>query len=156
MVSAILRVEYIFPSFEGVSRSTPRVSFFETNMERNAWGNPSLTDLNSSSDALGRFWARAQVYNRFAAERGSYQHINTDNTARDMLQIVRAHGREKLQYWGISLVLPLFLCSLLKCRYSYGSVLGAVFASMFPVRSTPTACVLLKMCSLGQSRTNRD
>ncbi|KAJ7760788.1 TAP-like protein-domain-containing protein [Mycena olivaceomarginata] len=116
LAGSALAVMYIFPSFEGVSRSTPRVSFFETNMERNAWGNPSLTDLNSSSDALGRFWARAQVYNRFAAERSSYQHINTDNTARDMLQIVRAHGREKLQYWGIS----------------YGSVLGAVFASMFP------------------------
>ncbi|KAF7360212.1 hypothetical protein MVEN_00750000 [Mycena venus] len=79
-------------------------------------GDPSLTDLNASSDSLGRFWARAQVYNRLAGEQGSLQHINTDNTARDMLQIVRAHGEEKIQYWG----------------FSYGSVLGAVFAAMFP------------------------
>ncbi|KAF7360125.1 hypothetical protein MVEN_00740900 [Mycena venus] len=114
----ILGPEFDIIGFDprGVARSSPRVSFFETDMERAMWGNPSLKELNASSDALGRFWARAQVINRLVNERGSFQHINTDNTARDMLQIVRAHGRERLQYWG----------------FSYGSVLGAVFAAMFP------------------------
>ncbi|KAJ7858726.1 TAP-like protein-domain-containing protein [Mycena leptocephala] len=100
----------------GVAHSIPRVSFFETDMERQLWGSSTLTELNASSDALGRMWARAQVYNSLAGERGSIQHINTDNTARDMLRIVEAHGKEKLQYWG----------------FSYGSVLGTVFATMFP------------------------
>ncbi|KAJ6558045.1 TAP-like protein-domain-containing protein [Mycena capillaripes] len=115
--------EVVGPEFDivgfdprGVGQSTPCVSFFDSNIERQIWGDPSLTELNASADALGRHWARARVYNRLAAERESIRHLNTDNTARDMLRIVRAHGKEKIQYWG----------------FGYGSLLGAVYATMFP------------------------
>ncbi|KAJ7320978.1 alpha/beta hydrolase fold-domain-containing protein [Mycena albidolilacea] len=102
----------------GVARSTPRVSLFETDAERALWPVGPIRDLNASEDAVARHWARAQITGRLASETAaSYlPHINTENTARDMLRIVEAHGREKLQYWG----------------FSYGTVLGAVFASIFP------------------------
>ena len=60
--------------------------------------------MNSSVDALARAWARGIVVGQLAGERddGSLRFMNTDHTARDMLKIVQAHGRERLQYWGFS------------------------------------------------------
>ena len=60
--------------------------------------------LNTSTGDVAKTWARAKVTNQLAAERQLelLRHINTDQTARDMLRIVEAHGREKLQYWGFS------------------------------------------------------
>ncbi len=51
-----------------------------------------------------RVWARAHVLSQLAgeADTGYLRHINTDNAARDMLRIVEAHGRSKIQYWGFS------------------------------------------------------
>jgi pimeloyl-ACP methyl ester carboxylesterase len=85
--------------------------------------------MNSTTHGIPLSVAHSKVTNLLAAkldsthrsaageEESVLAHINTDHTARDMLSIVRAHGREKLLYWG----------------FSYGSVLGATFASMFPV-----------------------
>jgi hypothetical protein len=90
----------------GIGRSTPRVSSFETRVEREIWEakDPRKRSLNSSDDALWRAYARALIDGQLAGERddGSLRYINTDHTARDMLRIVQAHGRDKLQYWGFS------------------------------------------------------
>ncbi|KAF8890373.1 Alpha/Beta hydrolase protein [Infundibulicybe gibba] len=102
-ISKILGPQFDVVGFDprGVGRSTPGVSFFDTPATR----------------ALA--WGRAQIIGKLASDhidQDALVHINTDSTARDMLRIVQAHGREKLQYWG----------------FSYGSVLGLTFAALFP------------------------
>ncbi|KAJ7759298.1 hypothetical protein B0H14DRAFT_2404110, partial [Mycena olivaceomarginata] len=107
---------------KGIGRSTPRVSFFATRAERAiSLDNFQKTSMNSSAYALPHAYARGLVEGQLAGERddGSLRFINTDHTARDMLRIVQAHGLEKIQYWRFF-------------HGSYGSVLGATFASMFP------------------------
>ncbi|KAJ7088372.1 Alpha/Beta hydrolase protein [Mycena belliarum] len=103
----------------GVSYSTPVASFFATDAERALWNAGSVpTSLNASSDALPHAWARARLLGTLAAQRdsGILRYMTTDNVARDMLRITQKFGEEKLQYYGIS----------------YGSILGATFAALFP------------------------
>ncbi|KAF8816534.1 hypothetical protein BYT27DRAFT_7207371 [Phlegmacium glaucopus] len=103
------------PLFTGIGQSTPRVSLFRTAAERALW---DASDLHNRESDVANTWIRALVHGKLAedSDYGYLRHINTDQTARDMLRIVEAHGRTKIQYWG----------------FSYGSLLGSVFASTFP------------------------
>ncbi|KAJ8092912.1 hypothetical protein PM082_023546 [Marasmius tenuissimus] len=116
----VLGPQFDLVSFDprGVQRSTPRIEFYESRAERALSFRPGA-ELNQSRESVESFWADSQVIGTLAYERGKdyLGHMNTANSANDMLSIVKAHGQEKLQYWG----------------FSYGSVLGYTFAAMFPV-----------------------
>ena len=88
-------------SFTGVGKSTPRAAFGKGAAEQAIL---YASDLHTAEDDVANKWALSSVLGRLAedSDDGYLRHINTDQTARDMLRIVEAHGRTKLQYWGFS------------------------------------------------------
>jgi hypothetical protein len=90
----------------GVARSTPGVTFFETEAEAALWWKQIPSAANRSNEGIARPWAQGRLLGQLAIESddGSLRHIKSENTARDMLSIVEAHGQEKLQYLGFSYV----------------------------------------------------
>jgi len=89
------------PPFTGVGQSTPRATFVKSAAEREIF---YASDLHIAEDDVSKKWALGVVLGQLAQDRsdGYLGHINTDQTARDMLRIVEAHGRTKIQYWGFS------------------------------------------------------
>ena len=132
-----------FPdTFSGSGRSTPQAQIFPTQLASALWGETSLTTLLpalSIPGNVGLTLAKGEVSDViFGQNAASYlRHINTPNMAADMLQIVKAHGREKLNYYGYSCVSRSCdeLWSVLTCIVSVdsaGTILGTTFATMYP------------------------
>ncbi|KAJ7210284.1 TAP-like protein-domain-containing protein [Mycena rebaudengoi] len=77
------------PGFDprGVSYSTPIVSIFKTEVERNQFNPPAFTTiyppLNETDLAIPTQWARHQIFGSLAKQRAEtlFQHITTDNVA---------------------------------------------------------------------------
>ncbi|KAJ3514621.1 hypothetical protein NMY22_g14669 [Coprinellus aureogranulatus] len=121
--STILGPQFDIVGFDprGIGRSTPRATFFDSDVERvlvAVSAGPLPVVKNGSVSGIETSWALAQLVGSLAEEHddGYLKHINTENTATDMLTITRAHGKDKIQYWG----------------FSYGTILGATFASLYP------------------------
>ena len=87
--------------FTGIGQSTPRITFVKSATERAIL---YASDLHIAEDDVANRWAYAVLLGQLAGDHddGYLRHINTDQTARDMLRIVEAHGRTKIQYWGFS------------------------------------------------------
>ena len=93
-------------TFSGVGRTVPQVIPYRTQAEATSWALQLDEDPlpNTTSYAIARRYARAQVTNSIAAvtTKDISPYVSTAQVARDMLSIVEAYGEEKLRYWGIS------------------------------------------------------
>ncbi|KZV89506.1 hypothetical protein EXIGLDRAFT_650153 [Exidia glandulosa HHB12029] len=102
----------------GIGRTRPKLAVLESESERMTWQLQLPPPINVTVDALAKIYGYWQIMADLVVERQAHAaaHMSTAIVARDMLQITKAHGRDKLQYWG----------------FSYGTVLGITFSAMFP------------------------
>lgn len=95
-------------SFSGVGRTTPTATVFPTAAENLIWQLGQSDDPLplDTPDAVARLYDNSIVYGDLASTRGQNytQFVSTATVARDMLEITRAHGRDKVLYWGTSYV----------------------------------------------------
>ena len=88
----------------GVGQTTPLLALFESPAEALEFFAPYPLNVNESISSLGRAIAQLQNLAELADSRAKTvaESMSTPTVAMDMLSIVRAFGRDKLNYYGVS------------------------------------------------------
>ncbi|KAI0424725.1 hypothetical protein F5Y09DRAFT_323575 [Xylaria sp. FL1042] len=122
-LQTIIGRNYDLISFDprGIGATLPRIECWDTSEQRQLWDLQDVGVVNAHPGIIHDIYARGVAYSQacethMAEKSNILQHVSTVSHARDMLEILHRLGHEKLKYWG----------------FSYGTVIGGVFAAMYP------------------------
>lgn len=88
----------------GVGETTPSLAVFESPAEALQFYATYPLNVNDSVSSLARAYVQGGILGNLTVDRAKdvAESVGTAAVATDMLQIARALGQEKVNYWGVS------------------------------------------------------